>query len=362
MRTRLFDRMLCEILSLPTAPFCEDAVANHVRRTLERWKVPYRRDVAGNLIARIARGHRLAPLALVAHMDHPGFRVERIESKNSVTVHVLGGVGPDISGYRIRFISDPAGVGQIIGVVKEDKAGMPELVRVRTKGAPPRPGTFGMWDLPAYSRRGQKIRARAIDDVCGVAVMLEVLRRLRRSRGGNVNLYCCFTRAEEVGFVGAAALAKNKGLPKNTQIISIEMSKALPKISVQGDGFVVRLGDRASVFEPRLSEFLLATARAMQANDRAFRFQAAVLDGGTCEATLFNVMGYSSAGVALPLGNYHNRTPSGGVAPEFIDRRDLAGLVDFLTELPRRMGRWDPSQSSLKRRLEKNFRKWKKYL
>lgn len=354
----VFKRALKQFLSLPTAPFCEEAVTEAVLAGLKRIGVGYRIDRHGNIIAHMRRGRKkITPMALVAHMDHPGF-VAMCQTGSFVTARILGGVGADLKGRRIRFFGKKETVGEIAGIEIRDSNGNPTFLRVRVDGDTPG-GSLGMWDIPVFRRQGRKIHARAIDDVCGVVVMLEVLNRIRQRKSGNIDLYCCFTRAEEVGFVGAAALAGGRLLPRHALIISIEMSKELPGRSEQGKGFVVRVGDKATIFEPRIIGFMIDHARRMQSVRRTFRFQTAILDGGTCEATLFNAMGYRSAGVALPLGNYHNRTPDSGVAPEYIDERDLNGLIEFLAELPGQMGQWGTRERMLRARLEKNFRKWK---
>lgn len=368
MSSASFFKSLKQILSLPTAPFNERAVAGHVCGYLARMGVACRADRFGNIVAHLKRGRSLpAPLALVAHMDHPGFYVEgaipgKQIGRETARVRILGGVGKILKGQRICFFSTPRDVsGKIIGIAKRDSTGTPTHVDAILRGSIA-PGAFGAWDVPAYRRRGKKIYARAIDDVCGVAVMLEVLARLRKTKSGNLNLYCCFTRAEEVGFVGAAALATQRLLPKSAKVISIEMSKELPGRAEQGKGFVVRIGDRATIFDPGVTGFMIRLAREIHSRKPGFRFQAAVLDGGTCEATLFNTRRYKSAGVALPLRNYHNRTPGGGIDMEYVDERDLQSLIEFLVELSKKMERWGEYEKDLRARLDKNFMDWRKRL
>lgn len=323
--------------------------------------MPFKLDRAGNIVARLSGRRARVPVVLVAHMDHPGFDVDRVEPDGKIRLRVLGGVGGQLNGRRVRFITRPDATGVIVKTAQTDAHGKITHVWARTSRPVP-VSTYAMWDLPPCHRRGTKIFARAIDDVMGVAVMLEVLERLRKKKKAAFDLYACFTRAEEVGFVGAAALSRSGLIPKNAAVISIEMSRMLPRISVQGRGFVVRLGDRATVFDPGISQWMLETARSMQNSRADFRFQSAVLSGGVCEATLFNAMGYRSSGVALPLGNYHNRTPRQGVGPEYIDTRDLNCLVDFLSELSLRSAELKLSRTNLKPRLTRNFNLWKKYL
>ncbi len=356
------DRLMTRLLSLPTTSFHEDSVRAVVIQRLRRMRVSFRIDRHGNVIAHLRRGRIHPPLAMVAHMDHPGFMLESapLARARACVLRVLGGVGGNLVGKRIRFY--PA--GRVIGTISsiEDKGAGGRAVRVRAKLRTPLSGEmFALWDVPVFRRRNNKIFARTIDDVCGVAVMLEVLKRLRR-RAGPVDVYACFTRAEEVGFVGAAGLAKSRILPKKSRVVSIEMSRKIPGRAEQGRGFVVRVGDRAGIFDPRLSRFLIESARRLKSKRASFQYQIAVLDGGVCEASLFNAMGYSASGVALPLGNYHNRTPSGGIGAEFIDGRDLQGLTEFLTEIAQKMDWNENAQAPTRQRFIKQFDRWKKHL
>ncbi|MBI4177830.1 hypothetical protein HY522_00205 [bacterium] len=356
MIKKSFERLLLDLLSLPTAPFHETAVRETVLRELDHAGIVRRIDRAGNVIARLRRGPPRPPLAFVAHMDHPGFQLERVDSRGMGVGRVLGGVGEPMIGHRILFFTDPPAPARIIRIVERDRSGRPERVRLKIHGAVPA-GTFGRWAVPGPYRRGSRLFAPGIDDVCAVGILLEVLRRCLRSRAP-MNLYCCFTRAEEVGFIGAAALAKSRVLPARTRVLSLEMSKALPGRAEQGKGFVIRVGDRATMFDPGFTDFMIWLA----ARARKMPYQIARLDGGACEATLFNVLGYRASGVALPLGNYHNRTPSGGVGAEYIDLRDLAGLTNFLTELAGRTGDLGRPRDELRKRLGRNYIKWRRFL
>lgn len=72
-------RIAMELLSLPTSPFHEQAVAEWVRQfaggklglrtTADRW---------GNLTIRYPGRRTKRPLVFTAHMDHPGFAARRM--------------------------------------------------------------------------------------------------------------------------------------------------------------------------------------------------------------------------------------------------------------------------------------------
>ena len=60
---------------------------------------------------------------------------------------------------------------------------------------------------------------------------------------------------------------------------------------------MLRVGDRMSVFSPRLEGYCRQTADELARKDRAFRYQRKLMDGGACESTAFGAYGYDAAGV-----------------------------------------------------------------
>ncbi len=325
-------------LSLPTAPFHEQAVAAHVRAFALARKLPVRADRFGNLIVRCQRS-RAQAIAFAAHMDHPGFEVVEVNGV-AATLQSYGDTrGKNAVGAKIRAQTAHGEVTGVIESVAEQRA----MARFAGTVAV---GDFAQWDFPAYQLRGKRIYSRAIDDVAGCAALLAALDELSRTKTA-VNLYAIFTRAEEVGFAGATALASGNVLPKSVPVVSIETSKAL-RGAEQGKGYVVRLGDRASMFDPALTQFLLKVAREL----KVVPFQQRLMEGGTCEATAFNVLGYTASGVCVPLCNYHNQGDR-DIAPEYIHADDFTGLVRFIVAACERAGELRALQPLLRKRVLK---------
>jgi putative aminopeptidase FrvX len=142
-----------------------------------------------------------------------------------------------------------------------------------------------------------------------------------------------FTRAEEVGFLGAIEAVRLGTVPPGASVLSLECSKALPSAR-QGDGVIVRVGDRMSIFDPGLTESLRTAADTLVRRDGSFRYQRKLMDGGACEATAFCASGFRASGLAVPLGNYHNASDDGaGIAPEHVVVDDWLAEVALLVEL-----------------------------
>jgi len=267
------------ILAQPTAPFHEDAIRAEIRALLS--DCPHIRlveDGFGNLLAHYQRGKAAARFAFAAHMDHPGY------------------VGRDFLG------------------------GMPERY-LRKKPATRRFRGFRMWDLPACEIRAGRIRSRACDDLIGCACIVAALRELEHT-GARCAAWGLFTRAEEVGFIGAIELAKSGWLPKSVTVLSLETSSVKGGPVKIGAGPIIRVGDRTSVFDSAATAQLEAMAKGAE-----IPHQRALMQGGTCEATAYALYGYRTGAMCVALGNYHNCGAGGRIAPEYVSVEDALGMA-----------------------------------
>lgn len=300
------------LLQQPTAPFHEDAVRAEIEQQLAGLpNVTVKRDGFGNVIAQYRRGSAKPRLAFAAHMDHPAY----------VGDQFLGGV--------------------------------PQVYRDRQP--PTRDfGAYAMWDLPAFKVRKGRIYSRACDDLIGCTAIVAMLQELSES-GAEAACYGLFTRAEEVGFVGAIQLAQARALPKRVTIVSLETSSQRGGPVKMGQGVIIRVGDRTSIFDSEVTAQLVHLAR-----EHEIPHQRALMSGGTCEATAYQLYGYRTAGLCVALGNYHNCGPKERIAPEYVSIDDVAGLTRLCVvaasapELP-------DVEGASRKRLEDGMREYERY-
>jgi putative aminopeptidase FrvX len=366
------ESFLRELVSLPTAPFHEERVAARIVRYAESGGLRWRMDRHGNLRVWPRRAARGTPVFFLAHMDHPGFAVRAVRGRTAV-LEILGGAPPVRREARLLLFGAGCGAWEATATGPERRAGRDRRVRVRLPagGGPEAAPEFGMWDLPPFRRDGTRIHARGLDDVAGCAAILAAIDRL--SRGARPPAVAAiFTRAEEVGFVGASAMALTgsgaDAIPRQAVVISVETSRWRPGAEM-GKGPVVRLGDRAGLFDPEATSSLLRVAAGRAPCVGGIRHQKCLLDGGACEATALRVLGYRTTGLACPLGNYHNhawdRRGGGagpGVAPEFIDLRDWLGLVDLIAAAARGLPAAMAAQRGQRRRVLGHYRRYRSRL
>ncbi|MFN8177312.1 MAG: hypothetical protein U0167_05260 [bacterium] len=333
------------VASCPTATYLEHAPAAWIRAFVRRRPaLAISEDAYGNLLVRYPAGRppRSAPLALVAHLDHPGFVVQRVYERR-VDLEFRGGVRRRHArpGTRVEFFrvgrTAPIGRGVLLRVRSSERGtewlggATARLVQGRVEE-----GGFAMWALPALRIHRGTIVGRALDDLLGAAAALAALDEIARRRPRGVHVLALFTRAEEVGFHGALAALRARTVPHDARVLSLETSRALSYTPL-GSGVIVRVGDARSLFHAPLTDVIVREARALAAADRGFRFQRRLMDGGSCEATPFCADGYAAGGLCVPLGNYHNQRGLDGGRPgigaEHVRTRDFRSEVQLLVRL-----------------------------
>jgi putative aminopeptidase FrvX len=331
MNHAAFSKIAGRLLRCPAAPYHEDAVRTEAEKICAEHGLAFKRDAFGNVLVGLQTARQLRPIALAAHMDHPGFEIVRPLPNQRWRARFLGGV-PDSyfkKGVPLRLMPGavPAKLGKPLSGAKEF-----EILATTPLARPPH---FAVWELADFSLRQGHIHARACDDLIGVATVLAVLIALKRSRA-RVNVIGVISRAEEVGFHDALAVAASRQLPKNALVISLETSRELPPAKM-GRGVVIRTGDRASIFDSTATRFLTEVAAELGRRDPSFQFQRALMYGGACEGTAYQEFGFQTAAVCVPLGNYHNCGPQNKIAAEFVSLADACAMADLLTAAVRRM-------------------------
>ena len=371
-------RWLHEVTPIPTAAGREERVIAWVRAWLdERPDLVTTVDRAGNLHVAFRLPTRDAvpgpPVYLTAHMDHPAFVVERVVAPSVVQASFRGGVMDDYFKDG-RVVLHSEGAGPVHGTLSRVVDGPPGpfkhyLCELEHDAPAARPGDVAVWDLPAPEVIDACFHTSACDDLAALAAALAAFDVLREGPRHDVRLL--LTRAEEVGFIGAIAAAKDKTMEPGSRVIALENSRSFPESPING-GPIVRVGDRMSVFSPALTDAIAkraeeiaggaATVTAGQKLSELskWRWQRKLMAGGACEASVYCAFGYECTCVCLPLGNYHNmgdldavqagtNTSPARVAREFIGVADYHALVDLLVACGRKL----PAGGTLTDRFDK---------
>ena len=340
---------LSRLGSKPATAFNENGVAGVVTAILAEVGLDRRQDAFGNIIAKVpGAGPTTNPLAIVAHMDHPGFEITG-SHEDGYVAKALGGVPPaSFDGVPVQLILPD---GSRVSGATAGKFGGDDERQVLIRLEQPldlEPPISVVFDLVDFELDGEHIRMRAVDALAGCGSILATLARLTAGEPPPGDVYGVFTRAEEVGLVGARLMAEARTLPPETLVISVESSRALPGAEM-GEGPVIRVGDAGSTFTADAEAVLVRAREVLQKRDGGFKCQRQLMSGGTCEASAFAVFGYQTTGIAFPLGNYHNGAPEGRIEAEYIHIDDYLGGVELLTEAARRVS--DRANTAFRQRL-----------
>lgn len=343
--------ILSDLGKYTATSYWEDGTAGYLAERAKAAGLDVSIDEWGNVLATKPGGDPTTPgIAFVAHTDHPGYEVVEQDGEK-LTLKALGGVGAcaGMSGTPVLVISSDGDRLRATVTGSDD----PKDDYARSRRAEGWLATQTVYatldtevdlgdlplpvipDLPDFEIDDGIISMRAVDDLAGCAAILSALESIV-DEPTNGNVHGLFTRAEEVGLLGAILVAESELLPKTTIIVSVETSSVLPGAEI-GQGVVIRTGDRVATFDYEAEAYLGAAVDRIKSGNPDFQIQRQLMSAGGCEASAFKAFGYKVTGTAFPLGAWHNRGDN-GVVPEFISQEDFAGGAMLIAEAAKLSG------------------------
>ncbi|MCO6432122.1 MAG: hypothetical protein J5J00_14780 [Deltaproteobacteria bacterium] len=349
-------KILSETLSVPTAPFCEGQLAAFIGKRLNRLAgIKLRTDRSGNILATYSsRSGKKLPICFQAHLDHPGFQFIKPLSPGLGLAEGLGGIPENCVRGKLRFFG-PDGSSVKATIIKFLRSGSKKWVHIRHRGSI-EPGSAGMWDMAPFREKGSWIAGRGFDDNLGAAILLYLLHHASRRRTA-WGFQVLFTRAEEVGYVGAIELVRQKSFKLEKSILTVEMPRSAGAL-VAGNGVVIRAGDSMMDFDPLVSLRLNALARRLSGKSWFKSQRGLGLLGGT-ESTVFQLEQCKVGSLCLPVKDAHNRhEQSGRPAYEQVHRGDLMSLELMLRTIISEPWDLEQPQQELRKKIHGKQRAW----
>ncbi|MBI2608663.1 MAG: hypothetical protein HYW47_03570 [Deltaproteobacteria bacterium] len=355
-----------ELLSQPTAPYREYFVQKYIKSFCNKNKIDFCFDKWGNIwigTKSTTFSKNEDKIVFVAHMDHPGFHITK-KLKNQTWEAKWFGGGPvkKLKGAPVYLTNENGNLfkGKIINFKLHKSGKKVETLHIQSSSTENLKNYFGSYNYPGYQKKKDLIYTKSADDLGGVLMVLSVAKLLK-NKPSKKSFLGLLTRAEEVGFQGCLGSIYAHTIPKKFHFISVETSNY--KAGVQfGKGPVIRLGDRASVFDTHITYFIRLVAAELQKKNKKFCYQTRMMDGGACEATAFNVHKLPSGGLCVPLGGYHNESESGVPCPEFVNIRDLKNLILLSEALVQKYSQKEKYLKKVQRSFLKSFSQSKKLL
>lgn len=228
-----------------------------------------RTDAIGNLMVfRRGKIPLMKPLVLAAHMDEVGFIIKKITDEGMLKFGFIGGVDPRVVIGRKVWFGNVCGVVGIKAVhlsTAAERKTMPKTKELYIDiGANSKEeaeqkvalGQYGVFDGAQIMFGDGLIRAKALDDRFGCAVLLETLKQQP-----SVDTWFCFTVQEEVGLRGAASMAYALD-PSVCLVVEGTTAADLPDVKygktvcALRKGAVIPFMDGATIYDADLFAFL----------------------------------------------------------------------------------------------------------
>ena len=286
--------ILRELTALDGVSGEEDAVRDYIISKIEGY-CEYKIDPLGSIIAFKKGKNRSAKRLMVdAHTDEVGLIITSVTADGFLGFSAVGGIDTAVLMFRRVRIGNVNGVitGKPIHLVSgEERKKLPKADSLYIDiGASSKEEALRLVRIGdravicgEYTQMGNKIKAKAIDDRAGCAILISLI-----TNESDYDFYATFSVQEEVGLRGAKAAAFTVApdsaivLEATTaaDIAGVEDSK---RVCVLGEGPAVSFMDRSTVY------------------DRAY-YNAALKSGIKCQPKAAVAGGNNSGAVHLSRG------------------------------------------------------------
>ena len=291
-------------------------------------------DALGNIIA-LKKGKNPAKrrVMLDAHMDEVGFVITTVSEDGLLRFSPVGGIDPHVVlGRQVRV---QGGITGVIGCVpthlltEDTKNHQPKLEELFIDiGAASRqealnlvqPGDAAFFYGP-FERFGEgKIKARALDDRCGCAILLDMIHKDQP-----YDLTFTFTVQEEIGLNGAKTAAYGVApdaaiVVEATTAADVAMVDKMDEVCGLGGGTAVSFQDSHTLYDPELYSLAFAVAKEHGIPCQA---KEAVAGGNNAGAIHSSRAGVKTLALSVPCRYLHS-------AACVIDQADLEATRELV--------------------------------
>lgn len=292
----------------------ESAVAELILREIKPFCDNVSKDNMGNLICYKKGKTGGKTVLLSAHMDEVGFIVNKITEDGYLRFECVGGVEPKI------LLSQKVRKGNIKGVISlkaihlTDKSMRDKIPKVselyidigaKTKDEAERCVTLGDYFAfdSDYIEQGDMIKAKALDDRVGCAILIEMLKR-----EWDADLICAFVTCEEIGHLGAISAmfdvtADYALVIEGTSCNDISGATDDKRVTINGGGVAISVMDYGSVASPDVLEKLIDVA---EKNGIKWQYKASIRGGNDAAVVSISGGGIKTASLSVPCRYIHS--------------------------------------------------------
>ena len=296
-------------------------------------------DNIGNVIAFKKGQDSSKKVMLLSHMDEVGFVITNILDNGLLKFSLVGGIDERIlPAKNVTISAKGTSVNGVIGVCPIHLLGKENLRKTLSQdelyidiGAKNkqdaqryvRLGDSGVLDSEFTVFGDNRVLSRALDDRCGCAVLLELIREPMY-----FDTYFVFTVQEEIGCRGAVCAAEEI---KPNYAIVIDSTTACDIYGVSDEdsvcklngGGVVSFMDKGTIYNKDFFNLILKTAKEKNINCQT---KNKVAGGNDASAVHKSAGGVKTAAISLPCRYLH--TPSCVISlSDLIDTKNLVSAV-----------------------------------
>lgn len=338
--------LLKELTRLNGVSGCEGEVRDYIMEKIALYADDITVDTMGNLIAfKKGSGQSDKKIALCAHMDEVGFIVSCITDDGYIKFKPVGGVDerillskrvtigkdktPGVIGIKAVHLCTPDERKSVIkqkdmyiDIGAKDKESAEKVVSL---------GDYIAFDSDYLEFGGGRIKAKAIDDRAGCAMLIECMKKDYKN-----DMYFCFTVQEETGLKGAAIVAHRLQLDA-AFIIEATTAADVPFLEEHeystslGDGPAVTVMDGASNSNKTLNSFIFDLAK-----EEGIKYQLKRTIFGGNDARAFATRGGACATAAISLPCRYIHSPV--CVADMADYEHMLTLVRAIAENSWKLG------------------------
>lgn len=313
-------KYLKELCSLNAPSGHEKEVFEYIRAIALKYSSKVYRDALGNLIVfKKGKSSFDKTIMIAAHMDEVGLIIKKICSDGTLKFGFVGGVDPRVAIGRRVIIGDKC-VNGVIGIkavhltTREERQKIPDTdslyIDIGATDAASAERMINIGDYAVFESEFRMlsdriIKARAIDDRAGCAIMLKLLEQEPA-----YDTWFAFTVQEEVGLRGAAAAAYHIK-PDIALILETTTAADIPSaydhkaVCRVGNGAVISYMDCTAIYDRQL--FLDMTSAA----DRlAIKWQTkSMVSGGNDAGAIHKTAsGAACINISVPVRYIHSQS------------------------------------------------------
>ena len=318
--------LLSRLTNAAGAPGYEDRIREQIKQEIKDYIDEMNVDNLGNLIAlkkgtnHDASNNNNKKVMVDAHMDEIAFMVTHIDNEGFVRFHPLGGFDPKTLTAQRVVIHGKKDMLGILGTKAihmmnaEERKKAAELDDYFVDLGLPKEEVekfVSIGDTITRERDlveiGNTISTKSLDNRIAVYILVETLKKIEATP---YDFYAVFSVQEEVGLRGALVATRNIN-PDFAICLDTTVTNDMPGVSAQkrvtelGKGAGIKIIDSQTICDPRMVDFLKATA-----DRESLKWQAEVLPaGGTNTASLQRGGSGSIAGaISIPTRYLHQVT------------------------------------------------------